>query len=388
MENNYEDTKITDEQAESIAKDLDEFMSQQPDVVAMNEAKETSKKSIDDGEYKLAQVEIDPNTGEHKILNTQELPEEPVSFEDQVLEKIENVNLDLSDSDPVNMGELKDALKLTNEINGDLVKDDISDNDLFSLLGLVNRRIKKENFNAYRELPEDIRNNIDKAIDGSTLAINLKRSDINAIKRSTADNILDSVKEIVIMERSKNDFANELTKVYQQGSKEIAESSLELQEERAKAYRDAAEKLDDEEKKAKTIAILDRIDDARSLVELKEFAKTCKIKPIELEKANSRVFSSLLNKYRDSVNNIYDINMALPIVYRNVDATDKEIIAFFIVFCKQIAKFDISNPLDHTYIYYVLYYCAMLDGDKTTTFRDNIKDVINNIKERNQNLFK
>jgi hypothetical protein len=133
--------------------------------------------------------------------------------------------------------------------------------------------------------------------------------------------------------------------------------------------------------------ILDRIDEANNLTELKEFAKKCKIKSIELEKSK-KVFESFLDKYRTSSNNIYDISVACKSMIRNINKngsnyTEDEIIAFYVAFCKQVRNYDESNPLDHAYMYYVLYFAATIDGDKSGKFIENVKEVVANAKSRN-----
>ena len=144
--------------------------------------------------------------------------------------------------------------------------------------------------------------------------------------------------------------------------------------------------MEDPEKKARLLAILDQIDEARSLTTLKEFAKRCKIKPIELEKPESRVYRGFLNKYTNSTNNIYDIKVARTVLFRhlsNEGYTMRDVDAFLISFCKQVNGYSPTIATEHAYMYYVLYYSALLDGDRSTTFINNVKDVIVNLKERN-----
>ena len=97
--------------------------------------------------------------------------------------------------------------------------------------------------------------------------------------------------------------------------------------------------MEDEEKKAALIAILDSIDEAYNLTTLKEYAKKCKIKNYDLENP-SRSFDRFNGKYKDSPYNIYAIEMASTILFRNINIgleedkmfTDKQVIAFFIAF--------------------------------------------------------
>ena len=61
----------------------------------------------------------------------------------------------------------------------------------------------------------------------------------------------------------------------------------------------------------------------------------------------------------------------------------RDVDAFLIAFCKQVDRYSPTVATEHAYMYYVLYYSALLDGDRSTTFINNVKDVIVNLKERN-----
>ena len=166
-----------------------------------------------------------------------------------------------------------------------------------------------------------------------------------------------------------------------------AEGGLEYIDERNAAYREAANSIEDEGKRERLNAILDRIEEARNLTELKEFAKTCKIKRYDIERPDKRVYAGFLSKYRDSVNNIYDITIAETVLTRHLAPLgyDKiDVIMLLIAFCRQCQSYSVDNVLEHAYMYYFLYYCVMLDGDKSDKFRNNLIDVIKNVNERNK----
>ena len=84
--------------------------------------------------------------------------------------------------------------------------------------------------------------------------------------------------------------------------------------------------------------------------------------------------------------------MARPILYRSLTQlydekfTDKDIKSFFICFCKQCMNMSPEVVTDHAYMYYFLYYCVMLDGDKSDKFRNNLLEVIKNVNARNKFL--
>lgn len=385
--NVLEDTKITDEQAAAIAKDLDDFV-KGTDIEAIqnlpsNNGVETRVDPAEDGEIKVINTTINPLTGESMILNTDEAEDT-----ESVDEKIARVSLEDLTALPANEEEVTTAMQeegILKEISKDL---EWSQDDIKAILNVTNRRIKKENFNVYKALPDSVKKMIDdyisKELGISVLTANI--SQLNTVRNSIATSIIDQFQSEIQMNRAKHDFAHELASIYQSGVREISESAIDYMSERNQAYREAAEKMDDEEKKTRMLAILDRIDQARSLDELKEFAKKCKIKNMDIEKPK-RVFKDFTGKYANSANNIYDIDLCTYILARNLpERTETEITCFFIVFCKYVQNWNIGDPLNHSFIYYVLYYCAMLDGDKSDVFKNAVREVIDNIKVRNPNI--
>lgn len=343
-------------------------------------------------ESRMMDVLIDPATGERKILGDANIEnEEKVdSFEEMVKKINENDDDTPFDNRPITEQEAVDYL--ANNDNESLLNT-ISDGSGISLeatrqlLEVVNKKIKGENFNTYKELPDEIKKIIDDYVRSNIASIGATNiSTINSIKRNAADAILDDFIADIQLDRAKNDFARDMEQLYKESSKDIADASLEYIDERNKAYRIAANDIEDETKRNKLLSILDQIDAARALVELKEFAKACKIKSIEIEKPENRIYSSFINKYKNSTNNIYDINLARSVLYRHLKGEGysiKEVESFFILFCKQVNNYSVDKATDHAYMYYVLYYCAMLDGDKSDTFKNNVKEVIENAKTRN-----
>lgn len=332
-----------------------------------------------------ANVSINADTGEHMILDTNDSFEDH-SF-DSLVEKINNG--DFLDNKPLNEEEILKMLENSNDnsiLNFMGNGSGMSSEEIKQLLSVINRRINGESFNVYKELPESAKiavNNMGFGVENP----GIKDANNNQIKNIIAENMIDEFISNVQINRSKYDFATELEKIYNGANKEIANASLEYIEDRNKVYRESLDNIEDEEKRNKVKAILDRIDQARTLDELKEFAKTCKIKCIELEKANSRVFSSFLAKYKNSSNNIYDINMAGKVLYRHMSKEygykEKHIVAFLVLFCKYVTNMNVNDHEDHAFMYYVLYYCAILDADNSKVFKDNVAEVIENIRKRN-----
>lgn len=343
----------------------------------------------------VATVQVNPESGEHIVLETASADQIKDLDIDELAqtvaesipddEEIEEDTTPLNEEDVTNfVGGEDDSSTL-----GNMMGDTISMDATRELLEVVNRKIRGETFNVYKEFPEEIRKMIDKYVAENGELLNVNVAQVNSIKKNVAETLLNEFIADIKLSKTKNDFAKDMESIYQSSAKEISDAAMEYIEDRNKAYREAAEKMEDPEKKAKLLAILDQIDEARSLNKFKEFSKTCKLKLIELEKPDSRAFSGFLAKYRNSSNNIYDIKLACKVVTRVLGAEGVRpvyVLAFFVAFCKHVAKLDSSVPTEHAYMYYILYYCALLDSDKSDSFKNAIKEVINNLIERNKNL--
>lgn len=391
-----EDKELTLEESKALAEDTNEYLDGLKDDIkdvknVLNFPEDEEK--VEELDVKNMDVVVDPLTGEHKILgSTEEVNEVKDSFDEMVRKINEDDDFSFSDDAPITEAEAVDYLSdnasesIINEISKGT---NYTNEEIQQLLIVTNKRIKKQEVNVYKELPESMRKLIDQytnqmithdKIDGNNHAF------IRGAKNSIAEALIDEFISDIQIDRFKNDFARDLENIYATSNKEIAETSLEYFEERNAAYREAAEEIEDEEKKAKLLAILDQIDEARALTGLKEFAKACKVKPIETEKPDNRVYRNFLAKYKDSNNNIYDIKVAIEVLYRHLvddNYTRKDVELFFIVFCKYVRNYDVNVPTQHAFMYYVLYYAVMLDGDKSDNFKNNVKEVINNIKLRN-----
>ena len=121
----------------------------------------------------------------------------------------------------------------------------------------------------------------------------------------------------------------------------------------------------------------------------------------------SRIFETLLSKYRESSYNIYDINLTRPILYRHLNAdkidefSDKDVNAFLICFCKQCLNKKSEIATDNLYMYNVIFNIIWLDLQNRSSnsenldensqlysdgFLNNVKEIIYNLRERNSSL--
>lgn len=409
MEEN-KNTKLTDEQINNIAEQLDESIKgtnlEKIAQFPSNNGKETTdEKTREEGYYKPMNVAIDPITGEHKILGEADCDEDNETFE-EMCERINNSDLDSNANlDPITEKELINYITNVdnNSILTELTKDiDLKPETIRELLLVVNRKINKEEFNVYRALPEEVRVMIDKyLVNGQIPAFT---NEGKRFRNMVSEQLISEFITNISLDKTMVDFNKELESLFEKGSSELADSVIGYTKERSKKYREYADGLEDQEKKEKMNHILDRIDEASTLTEMKEFAKSCKIKPFEFEKPE-KVYKNFLYKYKESTYNIYDIAMARPILYRNINPciigidgnkeikevyTSKDIDAFFLCFCKQCKNYKVDVVFDHAYMYYVIYNIVLLDMNKGASkevsdkFLDNVKEVISNLKEKNK----
>lgn len=382
---------------ENIEKEYDEllestdFSKEVPDITQNTESIEEEK-----GVYKKANILYAPETGEQKIVSTEnEEFEETVdedTFEDLLRDIEEGKVKAETDNSPITKEELKENITVFNP--KDDSKFDISDESLEALLKIANRKMNKEEFNVYKELPQEIKNMIDKTI--GVEAANVTSNEIRYFKNSIAEQLLNDFIMNITINRAKSDLNKEIESVFNEGLKDITEESVKYTEERNKQYRAQVEAMEDEEKKAKLLAVLDTMDSAYDLNDLKEFAKTCKLKKYDIEDPK-RYFRDFHDKYKDSTYNIYDIKLTLtPLTNKIVDNekyTEKDIIAFLVCFCKYVMNFNVEDTINHTFMYYVIYNIIIMGSNtsektiyKSNMFANNIKEVIDNLKVKNSFL--
>ena len=391
---------LTDEEVDLLVKKSEEIASSNPDVQKLREIKENPPEKEEGNTQKLL-VNVDPNTGENRIVgHSDDFLDDDETFE-EMCERIKNSDIDFNTSNPITKEEAMEFL--SNKDNNLLVQDMLDDEDIDvdpetiqELLSVANRRIAKEEFNVYRELPEKIRKMIDDYTHNMGINPMDKRSRI--FKNQVSESLLDDFIANINMDRIKHDFNVELENIFNKASEEIGEDIVGYSQEKIAKYREATEKMEDPEKKEKLTKILDNIQEAYDLNSLKEFSKKCKIKHFDLEKPQ-RYFDRFLSKYKDSPYNIYGIDMARPVLYRNLNTgedeefTDKDINAFFIAFCKQTVNMSPENPIEHAYMYYLIYNIVLADINKSEKtkeisekFMNNIKDIIVNLRSRNSSV--
>ena len=386
--------KLTEENVQEIDKVMEENIKNNPNLKLVQSLPSNNgvieNTDSTEGYMKKANIIVDPNTGENKIISTEDEDDETVdktTFEELVA-GIESGEIKVpEDTVEIDKNELKQHFGILND-DGQIT---VSDEDFLTILEVVNRRKNKEDFNVYKALPKCIQKQIDEGI-GLPENNVVTNNPIRAMKNSTAEALIDEVIFNITIERANDDLNKGIEEIFNQGAKDIAEYTVGYNKERNQKYREKVESLEDEEKKAKLLETLDTIDDAFNLNALKEFSKTCKIKKYDIENPKN-YFRDFMYKYKDQAYNIYDINLTLPMLERHVVDNEKynnvDIIAFMVCFCKYIRNFSVENTVQHAFMYYVIYNICIVDSlpdtskDVIDEFMNNVKEVIDNLKERN-----
>jgi hypothetical protein len=398
MEDNKElmDKELSEEEANAMIKEGNEFInSLKKDVEEAGIDIDNINVASDDEEILVKNMNTlyDPDTNEHKILGSN-LESYIEKDKNEVFEYIVNkINDSNEDEDPFIGDSPLSEKDITDYINNEdtVIDNNISLDAIRELLELINKKGSNENIKfTYKELPDELKTMIDRYMhDNDTGVDNIM--DVMRIKNSITDALITNFVYELRVNKAKNDIARDLEDLYKATNKDISDDVMNYMYERNNSYREAANNIEDEDKRNKLLAILDSIDEAKNLTQLKEYSKSCKIKAIELDKPDARCYSAFLNKYKDSTNNIYDIHLAINSLYSVISKdgyTMKDVNAFFIAFCKQTSNYSVKVAVEHTYMYYVLYYCAFLSSVYCAEYIDNIKEVINNLRVRNPILTK
>ena len=397
---------ITNEQAMQVAEVMEEIKNNSKDLSAVanlpsNNGVETST-STEKGEYKMVDTKVDPITGETSIVNTEVNTEDNETF-DEMCARLEKGEFKNVDNSPISKEELQSSLSDSSIEGIDSISTD--NETIMALLDLVNRKLKKENFNVYKEMPEKVKALINE--NAGTAGVPFNSNQYRSMRNMMAEALLDEFTSNIMTERASLDLNKEIEEIFAKGTAEIGDSIIGYTTERNAKYREAAEKLDDPEKKENLLHVLDEIDEAHNLSRLKEFSKKCKIRSIDIENAGKNKksvydFDSLNRKYEDSQYNIYSIYSAETILARNIinnypnmsDNAMQYARAFLLAFCKQTSSYTPSNTFNHAYMYYVLYNIVIMDINTGNSkpvsleFLANIKECIDNLIARNSCLKK
>lgn len=397
-------TQLTDEQIELINKEMEDFKNSNEnlkvlaDLPSNNGVDENINK--EEGTFKKMNVAVNPDTGEHILYDEANDDTEDKSFEELCDEINSDVTMISKDDAPINEEELKEYAESVKEDKDSIFKEIFGDDENYNpevmtkILEITNRKINKEKFNVFKELPKTVQDLICKQIIG--MGVPVTSNQYKAMRNAIAESLIDEFITDTYFNRAKNDLNKEIEEIFSQGSAEIADSVIGYTADRNEALRAYADKIEDPEKKEKILAVLAQIDEAYNLTELKELCKRFKVKHIDVEKLESKNYKidQFLSKYDNSPYNIYSIYLAEKSLLRNLNKEEekyngKQVRAFFLAFCDQVKNYSPEDSLQHAYMYYVIYNTVLSDintGEKrevSDVFLSNVKECITNLISRN-----
>ena len=261
---NPNDVTIDEDTAKKVADALVSFMNEHPDPSAefpSNNGQEEHEP--EEGEAKLMQVSVNPQTGEHVVVG--EVPEEDYlgdteTFEEMV-ERVKNSEIKIDDS-PFTEEEFSDYIHndQSESIFKEIAKEtDFSPETIKAVLEITNRKLSGEEFNIYKSLPDEVKTLINNYCSRGGIPFNTPQG--NQFRNMICEELINEFISNIGLNRIQTDFSKELEELFSKGTKEISESIVGYTAERAKAYREAAEQMDDPVKKEKLTAILDRVDE-------------------------------------------------------------------------------------------------------------------------------
>ena len=275
---------------------------------------------------------------------------------------------------------------------------ELSDEDALILLKLINKiknnKIDINNINVYNEFPDTLKGMIDNYIrgnfSGKYVTVNTA---YRTVRNGLARSLLGEFITYINITHAQDNLANEMEKIFKEMGTSVSKYYKEYNVERDKYLKQILVNIPDtEENKSKRELVakcMDAIADSYDLNRIKEAIPNLKkIRKIELEKPNQRVFGTFEAKYRESPINIYSLDVAYNTLCRhNKDKSKTDNLTFMITFCKFCKDYDPNVLEEHNFMFYTLYNLVMLDiykGEEYNEFApkllENINYIIDNVK--------
>ena len=374
-------SKLTDNEVEQIQNFLEDNKSEQ--VKEMEEV--------------ISKVEVNPDApleeeDVHVITNDLGMP---IDVQADIEEESTDIYADLFAE-----AGIKEEIDFeTEEVKDDLIVKaikeilDISTTDAKKTLEVIKEyrslsKDEKEEYSAFMKLPESIRRQINRMTGGSKTHRNdIAKSFIEQIIREAIlDNEIGKVQDLMGSVAKELDISNTID-MYSKYQKGLMEDNLrnhanKLREEGQIDKANQLDKISDAYHQSYTLEVL--------IEDINTNGGKYRIKPIEIEKIETRVFDSFNAKYINSEFTIPDIREAFAIAVRKFREYEvNDIKKFFIVFCKYCRDFLPENVEQHTFMYYTLMNIITLnfedvdaDNEFAKSIRKSVSNVIEIIKEK------
>lgn len=364
--------QLTDSQIEELVNTLKESVSE--DVKNLREINNSTyplntinKPELMEGEVLM---EIDAKTGENKIIGS---ASEVLSDNGVTVDNI----IDGTDED------LLDSVTIKDETYDKLNEMGISEEDAILLTKLITRRLNKEKFSIYKELPNSIKNMV-RSMCGS--------NNINQLQ-ACSEIVLDQFISELKIEQEFIDFQETLKKemdipnlVDMYG--EYLRESMEV-----KLIEKANQIQETDPEKAKILleisaAYSDSYTFARQLKAFANNDKECRRLDKEIKKYD-RYCTEFNYKYKDTKFKINDIKLVEPTLRRVFEDSiyNSYIKEFIILFCRICRNLDANNVVEHSFMYYTIKNILSLDyldihSDMYSTIKNNIEMVLKAIEDK------
>ena len=391
--------ELTEENVEEILNTMREISSKAEDIKILNEIKENPLKPGEEGTANIigtTNVLLDPVSGAKINVCEGLLPieekEVTINLEDKFKDIVDSLEDDesISDKFEITADQIPEATNAIFNIPEDAQEENaLTKEETVKILDIINRVQDGEKFNIYNEFPPTIQKMIDNTMNLKGYGDKSTRS--NTVRNKICLEIIASYITLIKKEKYENSFIKKIEALQQTENINFANLYNEYDKNKQEFLESLLESLDENDPRRETVSKkLDIMEDSYSLKSLKEYVSThrVKIKPIEYEKPQQRIYDVLESKYRYNDNyHIIAIHNALQILGRHNKKDDKENLKFFAAFSKMCMNYNIDDSDNHLLIYSVLRNIVFLDVFKgeeyvkfATPFLQNIEDVISKIK--------
>ena len=388
---------MTDDEVKLVSNTLEEIRKENDSISDDDNSNDT----IETGETRLVNTTIDSSTGLPIITNTEEVEVNDPDLLDLINDS--EINLDF-DQSPISIDEIKKFLE--NSKDDPMFKDKLDETglpleDLEVLFNLITKYQNKEKISSlFNKLPKSCQDIITSSI-GSGFENNHSNQS-NNLKNNLAELFLDQFISSIMMDRASHSINSSIEKVFNKATTEIGDTIVGYTEERnEKIRKQIEEEVTDPEKKEEALKLLDYINTAYELTDLKEYCKKCKIRKIDIEnpdRTDNKDINHILDLYNNSNDfNIYNIYTAQAALERNLPTEEEPYTAthcraFLVAFSKYCMNFSPNNTYEHIFMFYTIYNILLTDVNKgekaevSNKFLDNVRECIRNLIQRNDYL--
>ena len=395
------DGTLTDDDVNSILDTIRESSSKNKDLKILNDIKEHPLAPGEEGTiggYVKVQSKIDPITGEKVNLGGNDtvstLEDIYEDSKDNLINTLSNDENSIMNIAEITIDDIKSKTKNVFNIPEDKVDQySIDDNEAQILIDIIDEVRNNKNINIYYKLPDKFKELIDKTLEYKGFA------NSSVISKTARNNLCIQIISAYITLISKDKYESSVVKLFEDSQKDdivnINNVSDDYEEQRKIVLESLKDTIDlnDSVNREKIDKMLDAINDALELNRILKIASKCKIKSIDIEKPQQRIFNVIESKYRYNENlHIPALSSLFNILSRHNKRSDKDNLKFFLAFSKACMNYDINNYSDHLFIHSVCINIIKLDiyqnegfmknkyGYLYNRFLERINMIIDNVK--------